>query len=62
MQLDATPMAWQLVLPLLQSRGKKNPRMASRLSLLCPSAVRRNERFNQKIYPTNDDSEAKYAL
>ena len=31
------------------------------LSLLCPSAVRRNERVNQKIYPTDDDDmEAEY--
>ena len=31
------------------------------LSLLCPSAVRRNERVNKKIYPTDDDDmEAEY--
>ena len=35
--------------------------MACLVSLLCPSAVRRNERVNQKIFPTDDDDmEAEY--
>ena len=35
--------------------------MTCLVSLLCPSAVRRNERVNQKIYPTDDDDmEAEY--
>ena len=61
-RLDATAMTWQFGLPLYSPDGRKIPQMAC-LSLLCPSAVRRNERLNRKIYPTDDgDREAEYTL